>query len=253
MDPNTNTNVNPDATPNNTPSTTPNTQPAPAAQPSVTPSTTPTVETHVVSQPVGNYAGSSVLETSINIFASTSGIDAGLFDNAIKGALKYNDASLINYSELTAGLKPEHAAQAKALAEAAFQEQSTHLRNETNAVYTLAGSEANWKEAAATFNQSAPAHVRAVVNQMLENGQLQDAAKFVLDTVRGSGMVSSGTPPLQGGTGAPAQGISEAEFRKELNDLTRSRGNSSFEGNNANSQALQELMARRKLGKAQGL
>lgn len=241
-----------------TPAVTPEVTPtaAPAVAPSVAPTVTPTPEPTYQPQ---NFAGETVLETSINVFSASAGIDAERFENAIEGAIKHNDPSLINMEALTAGLKPAQAAQAKALAEAAFKEtQAAIQRASQESIATaekLAGGADQWKSISATFNTKAPAHLKAVVSQMLDAGDVQNAVQFVIDTAKGVGLVNTGNEPMQGGfggNGADASGISQAEYFEKLATLEREAGNRSFE-QGAYAQKLQLLRDARKLGRDNGL
>lgn len=241
-----------------TPEVTPAAVPAPAVvQPVVEPAVQPTQE--VVYQQAPNFTGETVLETSINIFSSGAGIDAVRFEDAIENAIKYNDPNLINVDALTAGLKPEQAAQAKALAQAAYQEtQAAIQRASKESIATaerLAGGSEQWKNISATFNTKAPAHLKAVVSQMLDAGDVQNAVQFVIDTANGVGLVNSGNQPMQGGVGgngAASSGISQAEYFAKLATLEREAGNRSFEqGEYAHKLSL--LRDARKLGRNNGL
>lgn len=236
----------PDVTvqPTDTPIVTPVTQPTPAIQPNVQ---------------TQNFVGETVLETSINVFAAGAGIDAVRFENAIEGAIKHGDPSLINMDALTVGLKPEQALQARALAQAAYQEtQAAIQRASQESISTaerLAGGAEQWKNISNTFNTKAPAHLKAVVSQMLDTGDVQNAVQFVIDTAKGVGLVNSGDAPMQGGfggNGADSSGISQAEYFEKLATLERAAGNRSFEqGEYANK--LQLLRDARKLGRNNGL
>lgn len=240
----------------------PTEQPTPQGNVQVqTPTAQPTAQpqSEVVYQPVPDFTGTSVLETSINIFASSAGIDAARFESAIENAVKYNDANLINIDALTAGLKPEQVAQAKALATAAFTEtQSAIQRASQESIATaerLAGGAEQWKQISSTFNTRAPKHLKAVVSQMLDTGDVQNAVQFVIDTAKGVGLVSTGNEPMQGGVGGQAaatSGISQAEYFTKLSSLEREAGNRSFQqGEYAHK--LQLLMQERKLGRTNGL
>lgn len=237
------TQVQPQVDPNVPVQAQPNVQPTPQVQPQAQP-----VEPVYTPQ---DYTGNSVLETSLNVFSKSAGVDLGRFDTAIENALKYGDANLIDYASLTAGLKPEQADQAKALAQAVFNETRQQLATQTAEVHRIAGSKEVWDQAAAAFNQQAPEHIKSVVAQMLSNGDLVNAAKFVMEQVNGAGMINNGTPPINGGTGTPAQGISQAEYFAELHKLNKEAGNRSFESGAIGAQ-LQALQQRRALGKQQG-
>lgn len=225
------------------------TQPTTPAVPQV-PAQQPQVPEQVHQAPV-DYTGSTALETSLNVFSASVGIDASLFDQVTANALKYNDVNLIDYTALVQGLKPEQAAQAKALATAAFKEQQTFISNQAAQVHTLAGSKEAWDLAAQAFNQSAPAHIQAVVRHMLDTGDMVNAAKFVLETVNQSGLVNNGTPPVQGGTGAVQQGLSLQEFHAELHKLNMKAGNRSLESGALGAE-YQALLQARAIGKKQG-
>ena len=216
----------------------------------------PQVQTQVA-QPASY--GTSVLETSINVFSANAGIDASRFESALDNAIKYNDPTLINIDSLTAGLKPEQVAQAKALAEAAYHEAQASIQQSVQASVAtaekLAGGADKWKEMSNTFNTKAPAHLKAVVSQMLDAGDVANAVQFVIDTAKGAGFVNTGNQPLQGGVsgnGAADSGISQAEYFTKLATLEREAGNRSFEqGEYAHKLTL--LRDARKLGRNNGL
>lgn len=229
------------------------------ATPAPTVTSVPTAVPEVVYQQVPNYQGETVLDTSIGIFASSAGIEASRFEDAIENAIKYNDPRLINIEALTAGLKPDQVAQATALAQAAYKETQTLIQRQAQETIAtaerLAGGAEQWKTVSATFNTKAPAHLKAVVAQMLDAGDVQNAVQFVLDTAKGVGLVNSGNDPMQGGVGgngADSSGISQAEYFTKLATLEREAGNRSFEqGEYAHKLTL--LRDARKLGRANGL
>lgn len=227
----------------------------------VTP-TTPVVPEVQPQEPVvapQSYGGASVIETSINVFSANAGIEAGRFEAALDNAIKYNDPALINIDSLTAGLKPDQVAQAKALAEAAYHEAQAAIQQSVQASVAtaekLAGGAAQWKEMSNTFNAKAPAHLKAVVSQMLDAGDVANAVQFVIDTAKGAGFVNTGNQPLQGGVsgnGAATSGISQADYFSKLATLEREAGNRSFEqGEYAHKLTL--LRDARKLGRNNGL
>ncbi len=214
--------------------------------PTVTPSEPP------VAQPADkDYKGNTVLETSINVFAATTGVTHERFEAAIQNALQYGDENLIDYTSLTNGLTPDQINQAKALAQATYKEVQTQIQSETQAAYQLAGGEAQWKEASQVFNTKAPDHVKAAVRSLLEAGNIRSAAQLVLDTTRSLGMVNTGGSPIQGGNGTAQQGLSLSEFNAQVRDLERSAGNRSFEQGEYKTK-LDNLLALRNLGRSQG-
>jgi len=236
---------------------TPTPTPAPVPTPDVptpapvppTPTPAPTVEPEVT--PTFDYEGDSVLETSIKVFEASTGVSQDSFESAIQNALQYGDPNLIDVASLTQGLDPTQSAQAVALAKAAYQEARTHIQQSTEAAYQLAGGKEKWVEASQSFNTNAPAHIRSAVGALLEQGDVKGATQLVLDTVRNFGLVNTGTPPLQGGTGVAVQGLSQAEFNAQLRELERSAGNRSFEQGEYK-EKLSALMAQRNLGRSLG-
>lgn len=238
--------------------------PQPTPQPTPTPMTppvapTPTPPVPPVPTPVAeptdsgtfDYEGKSVLETSIRVFEASTGVSQESFETAIQSALQYGDPNLIDVASLTQGLDPAQAAQATALAKAVYQEAHTHIQQSTEAAYQLAGGKEKWTEASQSFNTNAPAHIRSAVGALLEQGDIKGATQLVLDTVRNLGLVNTGTPPLQGGTGVAVQGLSQAEFNVQLRELERSAGNRSFEQGEYK-EKLSALMAQRNLGRSLG-
>lgn len=239
--------------------TLPNTQPtdvpaaqltAPVIQPA-TPDVPPTQPAKDEPKQVVDYAGNSAIETSINIFASSTGVTLDRFNDAMANALQYGDENLIDYTSLTQGLTPDQAAQAKALAQANYRETQEYIQRETNAAFDLAGGKEQWNESVQVFNTKAPQHVKTAVKGLLDSGDILSAAQLVLDTVRGTGMVNTGTPPIQGGNGTAQQGLSLAEFNAKLSELERSAGNRSFEQGEYKAK-LDALMNQRQLGRQQG-
>lgn len=224
---------------------------APAPTPPVPPVPTPAPVAEPVDSGTFDYEGESVLETSIRVFEASTGVTQDHFESAITNALQYGDPNLIDVASLTQGLDATQAAQATALAKAAYQEVRTHIERSTEAAYQLAGGKEQWAEASQSFNTNAPAHIRSAVGALLEQGDVNGATQLVLDTVRNFGLVNTGTPPLQGGTGVAVQGLSQAEFNVQLRELERSAGNRSFEQGEYK-EKLSALMAQRKLGRSLG-
>lgn len=240
-----------DTTPTQEPTPTPAPAPTPAPVPQPTPA--PTQEPTPTPEPTPvDYSGDSVIETSINVFASSHGIKPDVFADAVKNALIYKDENLIDYNAITQGLKGAAVEQAKALAKAAFTEQTKYLDSQKSAVFVEAGGEENWKQAAAAFNAKAPDYLRATIRTMLDGGDMVNAAKTVMEYVTRTGLVVNGTPPIQGGNGSGGdQGLSYAEYRDELAKLMKESGNRSLE-TGTNAEKLKSLNARRALGKQQG-
>lgn len=238
---------NPTPTPEPNPTPTPNPTPAPAPTPEPTPAPEPTPKPAPAS-----YEGDTVLETSINVFAASHGLDSSAFEAAVEKALIHKDESLIEYHLLTQGLKGDAAEQAKALAKAAYQEQSNYLAARTQEIHTLAGGAEVWNQATQAFNTNAPDYLKSTIRTMLNGGDMVNAAKMVMDYVNGAGLMNNGTPPISGGNGGGAeQGLSYEEYKAEIHKLNRSSGNRSLESG-SNAIELQRLNRLRELGRKQG-
>ena len=134
------------------------------------------------------------------------------------------------------------------LAESIVQYVELQAEKSEQAVYALAGGEAEWNAASAAFNTSAPKEFKMVVVKMLDSGnteQVQAAAKLVVQFAKGQGYVPNPGALLTATSGAPTgSALSKADFQIELQKL------------NPNDRDYQnrrgELFARRAIGKSLG-
>lgn len=200
---------------------------------------------------VPTFTGGDPLSVGVQSFTQRSGVSADALYGSVSAALQYGDPNLINLQEITAGLSPAAAAEARALASAIFQQAQQTRQQAQNAAYSAAGSKEAWEGAVAAFNSKAPPHVMAAAKALEETGNVQGAIQYVLETVRGLGLVpQTQGQPVQGSlVGSAVQGLSEAQFRAELGKIYKERGM-----NNAiHDPRYQQIIDARQLGRQQGI
>jgi hypothetical protein len=219
----------------------------------------PVVETPKVqlSTDPSSYTGNSALDTAINIFAATSGFDKQLFDDSIGHALHYKDPNLIDYNTLTKGLKPEQAAQAKALVQQVYNEQVQAVEQGIKQVYELAGSKENWDLALNTFQQTAPTWAKQAAKALQAQGNspsdVQALAEFILNSVQGLGVVPQQQGNLvQPSTSYATNGLSKAEFGAALNKLQAEHGAEILSPHSKHFHLYEQLAQARELGRQLG-
>lgn len=197
------------------------------------------------------YTGDDPITLSVQIFADSNGLDAAAFMDALEPALQYNDPNLINLSSIVADLDPAKQAQAEALAKAAYQQAIQLRENAVRTAYQKAGGEQQWRQAVDAFNSNAPSTQREFALYLEQQGRIDEAVTYVLDTVRQYGLVNTVQgQPLQGGLGgATVRGISQAEFRQQLDTLYKEVGFNNL----AHDPRFKQLSDARALGKQQGL
>ena len=219
----------------------------PAEQPVQTPEPVPTQE-----QSTPQYSGSDPLEVSIDIFTKSSGISQDQFYTALAGALQYGDPQLINLGDLTKGLNKEQAAQAEALAKAAYQQAQNIKQQTIQTAYSKAGGEEQWKAAVGAFNAKAPPAYQAAAKAMEAAGQINEAVEFILDTAKQFGFVNSMQGQSLQGTfgGSAVKGITKAEYSAGLQELAKEMGG--FH-NLESSPKFKQLTDARNLGVQQGI
>lgn len=213
--------------------------PAPVA-PVVTPST------------ITANTGSAALDAAISVLAGASGATDADLQRIAGNALQYNDPSLIDRAFLQEKFG-KHAAQFEALAVAAIQEQQNSQSRATTEVHAMAGGQAQWDQAVAVFNQSAPDHMRAAVKALIDSGNTKQGAQLLIEAVRGSGLVPNANPLVSGGAAVPSsQGaLGKAEFQAEMAKLKTEAGNRSLE-TGAFADRYQQLLQRRAIGRTLG-
>jgi hypothetical protein len=166
---------------------------------------------------------------------------------AIAKAVEYGDASLIDKAYI-ASVGGANAAHLTQLAASLVEHTGREGEAAVASAYAMAGGQANWHAAAAVFNQSAPAHMKAVIAQMADSGiraQSDAAAKMVVEFAKGNGglVQPAGLITGQAAPGAEAA-LSKDQFQDELQKLDR------------NSRTYEQergvLFGRRKMGKDMG-
>lgn len=182
------------------------------------------------------------------------GIDGDGLASALDKALEHGDVSLINLSEITKGMTPENASIVQQLAEAKFNEVQTHISNSVTQVHQLAGGQAQWEAARAAFNAKAPSYMQPIIDKLIDEGNIIDAGRAVLDFAKQNGLVNTQSQPaIQGGNGQVQQGMSNAEFKEALDKLMTEHPNASFEGNGIAATKYAQINAARAAGRKAGL
>lgn len=229
--------------------------PAPIVEPTQQPqaqqpATQPTNNTPV------DYTGGTPLETAVNIFAGSTGITHDVFAASIQNALQYGDPNLIDVATLTQGLKPEQAAQAKALATAVYQQVQSDRNNAVQTAYSKAGGEAQWNTTIEAFNSQAPQWAKDAAKALEQAGNVGAAVDFIINQAQQFGITNSQQGEFIQPSGAQPNStaaLGSAEFKRAIGELQIKAGN---ELNNPRSPyyaELELLQQRRQLGKRQGL
>lgn len=221
------------------------------------PAPTPVVDTPapVVTDPT-SLIGNSVLETSLNVFASNTGVTADRFMQSIQNALQYNDVNLIDKVSLTQGLKGSQVQQAEALASAMFQNAQQERQNAISTAHQIAGSAEQWQLAIEAFNNSAPAHIKSAARAMEQSGNTREAVEFIVSQAQALGVVNHQQGNLitpSGGTPNTTTALSAVDFQKAVGELSLKAGNQLHAPKSPFSNELKQLQQRRELGKRQGI
>lgn len=203
--------------------------------------------------PVDVPMGANYLETSVNHLTAELNISHDKFDEAIADALKYGDANLIKLDAL-GQISPEQQARAKALAQAVVQHTQAEVARVTQEVHTIAGGAEQWNQAVGAFNANAPQHLQGYAGYLAENGQAAEAAKMVLEFVRGNGLINHAAQPAVYGSAGHAQvgqALSREEYVAEIAKLEREVGNQSWASPSVQAR-IDDLDRRRALGRQLG-
>ncbi|APW79821.1 scaffolding protein [Acinetobacter phage vB_AbaP_AS12] len=223
-----------------------NPTPAPVEDP------TPTQPTKVYTPE--DFAGDSPLDVSIKVVSANAGLSEEAFGAAIKNAVQYGNADLIDVATLTKGLEPNIAAQVVATARAAYQHATQLKAQITQKAHAAAGGAEQWQEAINSFNTSAPQDVRGYAIYLESIGKQDEAIQVIMNHVRGAGLVNSSNGALldgsTGGTGGKA--MSHQEFLVEWGKLDRQYGHQLYSNKEAQLK-IADLQRRRALGKQQGI
>lgn len=219
--------------------------PASAVPPAV-PVNVPAVQPGPQNVTLPNDGGNDpVIKSLTSVFLTVgAGID---LNRAIGNAIQLGNPALIDTAYITekGGANAE---QLKTIAQALVDRVQYQSQAAVSAAHSAAGGEAQWAAAATAFNQSAPAHLKTVVSQMLESGDpgiVNSAAQMVVQFSQQGGLVPVKANLLGAGAGAnAAQALGKAEFQSALFKL------------NTNSPTYMQdrdaLFQRRQLGKQLG-
>lgn len=197
--------------------------------------------------------GDSFVDTSINYMAAELGVDADAFDAVYENAVQYDDLALINPDALGKQLTPEQKVRVQQLATAAVQQHKGAVQAAKQEIYGVAGSEEQWTQSVQAFNSNAQPDAMEYAKYLADTGKLKQAAEYVIKYNQQQGLQNVQTQaPLQGGTGSVRNGISKAEYTAEISKIELEAGNRSL-GSPAYKARLDDLNARRALGRSQGL
>lgn len=181
---------------------------------------------------------------SLSNILTGSGVDV---QKAIAKAVEYGDVSLIDKAYI-ASVGGANAAHLTQLAESLVAHAGRESEAAEASCYTIAGGQANFNAAVAVWNKSAPAHLKSIIDTMMDSGvrsQSDAGAKMIVEFAKGNGglvqpagLITAGAAP-----GAEAA-LSKEQFQAELHKLDKNaRG---YE------QARGELFGRRAMGKQLG-
>ena len=193
--------------------------------------------------------GNPAIDAGIAMLKSVSGLNDADMVRAIGKAVERGDETLID----TAFIKErfgEHAAYAEMLAKAYLQDQVGQAQRAVQAAHDMVGGKANWDAMTQVFNAKAPEHLRAAARALADSGNIEGAAKLVVETAQGMGLVPKLSPKLQGG-GAINDALDAKGFKDAYAALRKEAGNQSLESAKFKPR-LEALMARRAAGKAKG-
>lgn len=193
--------------------------------------------------------GNPAIDAGIAMLKSVSGLNDADMVRAIGKAVERGDETLID----TAFIKErfgEHAAYAEMLAKAYLQDQVGQAQRAVQSAHDMVGGKANWDAMTQVFNAKAPEHLRAAARALADSGNIEGAAKLVVETAQGMGLVPKLSPKLQGG-GAINDALDAKGFAEAYSALRKEAGNQSLESSKFKPR-LDALMARRQAGKLKG-
>lgn len=194
--------------------------------------------------------GNPAIDAGIAMLKSVSGLSDADMVRAIGKAVERGDETLID----TAFIKErfgEHAAYAEMLAKAYLSDQVGQAQRAVQSAHDMVGGKANWDAMTQVFNAKAPEHLRAAARALADSGNIEGAAKLVVETAQGMGLVPKLSPKLQGG-GAINDALDAKGFSEAYSALRKEAGNQSLESSKFKPR-LEALMARRQAGKLKGL
>lgn len=194
--------------------------------------------------------GNPAIDAGIAMLKQVSKLNDADMVRAIGKAVEYNDPNLIDSAFIKERFG-EHAQYAELLAKAYLDDQIGQAQRAVTAAYDLVGGKQNWDTASQLFNAKASEHVRAAARALANSGDVTGAAKLVVETVQGLGLIAKEAGILKGGAALDGA-LSAADFSKEYQALRKEAGNRSLESPKF-AQRYQNLLSRRQAGKAKGI
>lgn len=223
--------------------------PAPAPAPTAV---VPEVKVEAVAAPVNPatvQTGNPALDTAIGVMLNTVQATQADVDRLVNKALEHNAVDLIDaaFARERFGDKADAIVQ---LAQAAVTENIARSQRTIQEVHTLAGGAENWQQIVSVFNSNAADHIRAAAKAMLDSGQVQQGAKFIMEQVQNSGLLIQQGQQVGGGAVVPAANgaLSATAFAAEMNALRKEAGNRSLESGPF-AERYQQLVQRRTAGR----
>lgn len=193
--------------------------------------------------------GNPALDTAIGVMLNTVQATQADVDRLVNKALEHNAVDLIDaaFARERFGDKADAIVQ---LAQAAVTESIARTERTIKEVHTLAGGADNWQQIVSVFNSNAADHIRAAAKAMLDSGQVQQGAKFIMEQVQNSGLLIQQGQQVGGGAVVPAANgaLSATAFAAEMNALRKEAGNRSLESGPF-AERYQQLIQRRTAGK----
>lgn len=240
--------------PQPTPAAQPAAQPAPAAAPAVDPTIAALLAalggvqpaaTPAAAQPAAYTPTADPVVSSLSGILSGSGVDV---QKAIAKAIEYGDASLIDKAYI-ASVGGANAAHLTQLAEQLVAHTGRESEAAEQACYQLAGGQANFHSAVAVWNKSAPSHLKAIVENMMDSGvraQSDAGAKMIVEFAKGNGGLVQPAGLVNPGAARPGAeaALSKEQFQAEMQKLDKQAPG--YE------QRRGELYGRRAMGKQMG-
>lgn len=194
--------------------------------------------------------GNPAIDAGIAMLKQITKLNDSDMVRAIGKAVEYNDPNLIDSAFIKERFG-EHAQYAELLAKAYLDDQIGQAQRAVTAAYDLVGGKQNWETASQLFNAKASEHVRAAARALANSGDVAGAAKLVVETVQGLGLISKEAGILKGGSALDGA-LSAADFSKEYQALRKEAGNRSLESPKFAAR-YQNLLSRRAAGKAKGI
>lgn len=194
--------------------------------------------------------GNPAIDAGIAMLKQVTKLNDSDMVRAIGKAVEYNDPNLIDSTFIKERFG-EHAQYAELLAKAYLDDQIGQAQRAVTAAYDLVGGKQNWETASQLFNAKASEHVRAAARALANSGDVAGAAKLVVETVQGLGLISKEAGILKGGSALDGA-LSASDFKEAYTALRKEVGNRSMESPQFKPR-YEALLARRAAGRAKGL